>query len=492
MVDKEFKDQLRIEGILSKGFGHIAKFVSTDIDLTIEALAIYGYFSSFAGGGDSAFPSRKKILYDLKIGKESYYKHYNLLLKEGYIETEQEKYYHEEKKKWVLGNNIYTLISNPKKLQDQVLKENDKNKGHSRIRNSGMKSLGYGTVPKAVMLDRRLSIQAKGIYVYFCSFAGSGNSAFPKLENILYHLQISKSTYYKYFNQLTKANYIEVKQRQVNGKLGVNDYYLNEKPDEEIAKEIDKKRVKVEIKPILPFPKKQDTQKQDTQKQYTQNQDTYNTNRTNINSSNINSLNINSQSFYQEQENLNTVDENHLEEKELDIKEIERLNPNKLKEIIKKDLKEKGTIPYRYTQSNRVMETAIKIITEYDKHMEWFNINRYKQGVNYLYTEAFKLFNEALAEMLTSEKMSLRGSYVTYAKVYDKLIEGMEVTDEYMSIGSVMDNAIADYQKASTEIEIYSPMDYMKSVIWSAFLNGDIKMTSEIERRFGNGNYNNW
>ena len=58
--------------------------------------------------------------------------------------------------------------------------------------------------------------------------------------------------------------------------------------------------IKVEIKPILPFPKKQDTQKQDTQ-----NQDTYNTNRTNINSSNINSLNINSHSFYQEQENLN-------------------------------------------------------------------------------------------------------------------------------------------------------------------------------------------
>src|SRR5574344_793059 len=135
MIDKEFKDQLRIEGILSKGFGHIAKFVATDTDLTIEALAIYGYFSSFAGGGDSAFPSRKKILYDLKIGKERYYNHYNLLLKEGYITTERERYYHEEKKKWVLGNNIYTLISNPKKFQEQALKENDDDKGHSRIRN---------------------------------------------------------------------------------------------------------------------------------------------------------------------------------------------------------------------------------------------------------------------------------------------------------------------------------------------------------------------
>ena len=65
--------------------------------------------------------------------------------------------------------------------------------------------------------------------------------------------------------------------------------------DEEIVKEIAKKRVKVDIKPILPFPKNRDTQKQDTQ-----NQDTYNTNRTNINRTNINS-----HSFYQEQENLN-------------------------------------------------------------------------------------------------------------------------------------------------------------------------------------------
>ncbi|MGQ7689876.1 helix-turn-helix domain-containing protein [Streptococcus suis] len=93
-----------------------------------------------------------------------------------------------------------------------------------------MKSLGYGTVPKAVMLDRRLDIQAKGIYVYFCSFTGSGNSAFPKLDNILYHLQISKKTYYKYYNQLVKTNYIEAEQRQINGRLGVNDYYLNENP----------------------------------------------------------------------------------------------------------------------------------------------------------------------------------------------------------------------------------------------------------------------
>ena len=478
----EFKDKLRVEGILSKGFGHIAKFVATDTDLTIEALAIYGYFSSFAGGGNSAFPSRKKILNDLKIGKEKYYNHYNLLLEEGYIKAEQEKYYHEEKKKWILGNNIYTLISNPKKFEEQILsKDKHKEKAYSRIRNSGMKSLGYGTVPKAVMLDRRLDIKAKGIYVYFCSFAGSGNSAFPKLDNILYHLQISKNTYYKYYNQLVKANYIEVEQRQINGRLGVNDYYLNENPDEEIAKEILEKRVKVENKPKPPFLKnqdieKQDIEKQDIEKQDIQNQDIFITNSSITNSSNINSFNINSHSFNQE------------EEKELSIREIERLNLDKLKEIILKELKEEKTIPYRYTQSNRVMEATIKILTEYDHHMNWYKENKDNVNTDSFYTEALRLFNEALSEMLTTQgNMFLKGSVVTYSKIYDRIVERIEINENYMSIGSVLDNSITDYRKASSQEEIYSPLNYMKSVIWNALLVGDIKMTSDIERTFGSG-----
>ena len=324
--------------------------------------------------------------------------------------------------------------------------------------------------------------------VYFCNFAGSGNSAFPKLDNILYHLQISKNTYYKYYNQLVKANYIEVEQRQINGRLGVNDYYLNENPDEEIAKEILEKRVKVVNKPKLPFPKKQDTQKQDTQEQDTQeqdtqNRDTYITNSSITNSSNINSFNINSHSFNQE--------DNQEKEKDLSIRKIERLNLNKLKEIIIKELKEEKTIPYRYTQSNRVMEATIKILTEYDYHMDWYRENKDNVNTDSFYTEALRLFNEALSEMLTTQgNMFLKGSVVTYSKIYDRIVEGIKITENYMSICSVLDNSITDYRKASSQEEIYSPLNYMKSVIWNALLVGDIKMTSDIERTFGNGRTN--
>jgi hypothetical protein len=36
--------------------------------------------------------------------------------------------------------------------------------------------LGYGQIPKKVMMDKRLSVEAKAIYAYFCSYCGGGNT----------------------------------------------------------------------------------------------------------------------------------------------------------------------------------------------------------------------------------------------------------------------------------------------------------------------------
>ena len=137
------------------------------------------------------------------------------------------------------------------------------------------------------------------------------------------------------------------------------------------------------------------------------------------------------------------------------------------------------------------MEATIKILTDYDHYMDWYKDNKYNINTDSFYTEALRLFIEALSEMLTTQdNMFLKGSVVTYSKVYDRIVEGIEINENYMSIGSVLDNSIADYRKASSQEEIYSPLNYMKSVIWNALLVGDIKMTSEIERTFGNGRTN--
>lgn len=98
-------DIIQVQGINSQGYGIIPKMVMQDKRLTIQAKAIYGYFCSYAGSGKTAFPKRSKILSDLKISKDSYYKHFNLLKDYGYIEVTQEK-----DKDGYFDRNIYTLI----------------------------------------------------------------------------------------------------------------------------------------------------------------------------------------------------------------------------------------------------------------------------------------------------------------------------------------------------------------------------------------------
>jgi len=96
-------DILKVVGINSKGYGNIPKLVMQDRRITPEAKCIYGYFASYAGMGNSAFPSVSKIMYDLCMGNNRYYKHFKLLTDHGYITVEQAK---EEGK---FSHNVYIL-----------------------------------------------------------------------------------------------------------------------------------------------------------------------------------------------------------------------------------------------------------------------------------------------------------------------------------------------------------------------------------------------
>jgi len=98
-------DILQVQGINEKGFGIIPKLVMQDKRLTPQAKAIYAYFCSYAGAGRTAFPSRKKIISDLSMSINTYYAHFKLLKKHGYIKTEQEK-----ERGGVFQRNIYTLM----------------------------------------------------------------------------------------------------------------------------------------------------------------------------------------------------------------------------------------------------------------------------------------------------------------------------------------------------------------------------------------------
>lgn len=213
-------DIITVEGVDCKGFGIIAKIVTTDTDLCIGAKALYAYLCSYAGNGTTAYPRRSKILADLKMSKETYYKYQKELIDQGYIKaTRGDKY---------PFPNTYTIVSRPPKLKEAAITENSEDILIAR----GIKSMGYGTVPKAVMLDDRLHYKAKALYAYFCSFAGNGTTAIPSRKTICYHMQFTINSFQRYIRELIQYNYIEVQQTKYQGRFANNIYYINDLPDE--------------------------------------------------------------------------------------------------------------------------------------------------------------------------------------------------------------------------------------------------------------------
>lgn len=83
---------------------------------------------------------------------------------------------------------------------------------------------GYGAVGKLVMQDRRLSLGAKAIYAYLCTF---GNVAFPGRQKICFDLGISTNTYTKHMNQLVDLAYISIVQKRQGGRFKSNEYRIN-------------------------------------------------------------------------------------------------------------------------------------------------------------------------------------------------------------------------------------------------------------------------
>lgn len=101
-------DEIRVKGILSKGYGISPKLVMQDREITIEAKGIYSYFASYAGNGTTAFPSVNKIIYDLSIGEERFYNHRKYLIDKGYITIEKKMTDNGK-----FSRNIYTLPPYP-------------------------------------------------------------------------------------------------------------------------------------------------------------------------------------------------------------------------------------------------------------------------------------------------------------------------------------------------------------------------------------------
>lgn len=98
-------DKLKLEGVFSKGYGTIPKLVMQDTEITPEAKSIYAYLCSYAGAGDTAFPSVELMMHHLAMGDKRFYKHRKLLTDRGYITIERQRLENG------FSKNIYTLCN---------------------------------------------------------------------------------------------------------------------------------------------------------------------------------------------------------------------------------------------------------------------------------------------------------------------------------------------------------------------------------------------
>jgi|GEM_PF-2025704 len=181
------KDVLKIEGVNAKGYGIIGKLVMQDKRLSIEAKAIYAYFRSYAGAGTTAFPGVKRIVEDLGISENRYYRHFKLLKQNDYIRVEQimqrgGKYSH----------NVYTLVDNPQPIAESDAVVEIKSKFQNPISANEAPSLqNDGTVEEEPHLQNEGTGHKTSPYLHFPCTENEGiniNSIYLKLTDIYNNL----------------------------------------------------------------------------------------------------------------------------------------------------------------------------------------------------------------------------------------------------------------------------------------------------------------
>ena len=228
-------DKAKLGGSYCRGYGIIPKFVMTDPDLSLSAKGIYAFLCCYASGDNTCFPGRDLICTYLDINKDTYYKRRKELLDFGYISITQIQ---EENQQY--ANNLFTLHESPKKFKDNeekyLLSAQKRAESTGQIIVKDMIHLaGYGMMPKAVILDKRLSIREKAMMAYFWAYAGPSPSAFPSVTQICRELSIGNSFYQQAIKRLKELQYVNIKQRRSSGAaFSVNDFYILSLSEEDI------------------------------------------------------------------------------------------------------------------------------------------------------------------------------------------------------------------------------------------------------------------
>ena len=90
----------------------------------------------------------------------------------------------------------------------------------------------YGIVPQAVMRDKQLSLEAKAIYAYLCTFADTKGECYPSAEIMFAELRITAQRFFKYRKELQESGLVSVQKiRGDTGRYEKTVYTLSQQTD---------------------------------------------------------------------------------------------------------------------------------------------------------------------------------------------------------------------------------------------------------------------
>ena len=217
---------VRQKGLNAKGYGHIAKRVLTDRTVDIGTKGFYCYISAASGSSDKSFMRRSRMLAELNIGLDAYNRYMSTLEDRGYIIRAQSR-----TEGGVFGTTIIEFVLIPSHLADEIAAQKEA-ETQPFMYSGTIYGLGYGSMPRLVSQDPKISIKAKGLFGYISVFASTRGEAFPSRDKILKDLGVNKDSYGKYLRELTDAKYITTSRVREGGKLGTTMFQINMFPDD--------------------------------------------------------------------------------------------------------------------------------------------------------------------------------------------------------------------------------------------------------------------
>jgi len=445
--------------IYARGYGIVSKRVMFDRRLSLTAKAIYAYICSYCNADNRAFPSRERTVSELGINKDTYYRHFAQLLNEGYIEKSRTK-----TDECRFANNIYTVVDTPKKGE------------------------GYGRIPKSVMVDRNLSVKAKGMYAYYVTFVTSvGESAFPSKSIAMYDLGIGSTVFERYNKELSDSGYADICRRMLSGRFSTNDVLLTEQKDSDNSR---RERFLKLQKTDSEFTDSEKTDTEISDNKSTPEKENHDDKITRLNSREKEEKTDNSSSkfgngVFADDENVigyrrkrdlfRTLLGRQNDYKHFGEKQLER------QDYIISELFKKGSVQPEWLADRELVKAAVEVLTDDELCGSREGYRRFPNG-DWEWS-AFCLYRDALISILSAGKpQMLGGRLVDSDEILEKLSQFVKVDCEghVISLEELNGSTRDAYQFACENSTVRNPEAYMKSCLWRAMQHPTVMYDAEL------------